>query len=176
MGPSEEWVQELGDALQWADLSMGKSRHMSWAFIDEHYWTLLLNAYVPILRNIFGHAKNQERFPEVFAARIGTWWSQLTQMMPFGNRAWPGNPRSIEAMAEKLFFFFFIAMWDYCRVVVFWWQKWWFNHQSTSGCSVSLEWRLDSAPLPKGECLSPVAGESPRKSAGGAKKVYLGLK
>ena len=95
----EEWVKELGDALQWADLSMGKSRHMSWGL---HRWTLL-NTYVTILRNIFGHEKNRKglAFPGkiswVFAARIGTWWSQLTQMMPFGNRALQHGQEILEA-------------------------------------------------------------------------------
>lgn len=103
----EEWVKELGDALQWADLSMGKSRHMSWGLHrwtllniieHEHYWTLL-NTYVPIfLEKHLWPPEKPGQISWVFAARIGTWWSQLTQMMPFGNRAWPGNPRSIEVL------------------------------------------------------------------------------
>jgi len=90
----KNWAMRFSEQIcQWAS-------RVTWvgAFIDEHYWTLL-NTYVPIfLEKHLWPPEKPGQISWVFAARIGTWWSQLTQMMPFGNRAWPGNPRSIEVL------------------------------------------------------------------------------
>ena len=182
-GTPEEWVKELGHALQWADLSVGKSRHMSWTgssgrferinvvglcwfafgdtLIDEDHWTLMSSSSFGKMNTMEIHWTLMSPSWETSLADLGEgagipWHSHIQWTRPERcplviRHDWelpePWRYPFVWTMAEVGDVLLpCVAMLDYCRAVVFWWQKWWFSHHIRLRALKCL----DSALLPKG--------------------------